>query len=139
MKQLLVDKDDLLYMVTALDKYNSKHRHTYGLDGAWDDEITSGELALEKVKQYLGETNNMTSGRDTYLSELGDQFTNVVCDQCGEWYRFDDKMRHAAYERILCYNANNGYTDILSGVMVDEYGYAGYDHYTHWMPLVFPR
>lgn len=82
----------------------------------------------------------MTSGRDAYFENMESAVNNdIIYDQCGEWYRFDDKMRHAAYERIVCYNANNGYTDVLNGTMVDEYGYAAYDHYTHWMPLIFPR
>lgn len=35
--------DDL---VSALEAYNRKHRRTYGLDGAWDEEITMAERAL---------------------------------------------------------------------------------------------
>ena len=38
-------------MLEALKAYNLKHRMTYGLDGAWDEEITKGEAAIVKGEQ----------------------------------------------------------------------------------------
>lgn len=81
----------------------------------------------------------MTSGRDEYLENLNTPI-NTVCDQCGEWYRFDDKMRHVAYQRIVCYNKHNGYCEVRISNRIDEFGYDDFDeNFTHWMPLVFPR
>lgn len=37
-------------MLEALKAYNLKHRMTYGLDGAWDEEITKGEAAIAKAE-----------------------------------------------------------------------------------------
>jgi hypothetical protein len=40
-------------LLEALRKFALKHRHTYGLDGAWDEEITIAENAIAKA---TGET-----------------------------------------------------------------------------------
>jgi len=36
-------------LLAALQKFALKHRHTYGLDGAWDEEITMAENAIAKA------------------------------------------------------------------------------------------
>ena len=36
-------------LLEALQKFALKHRHTYGLDGAWDEEITMAEKAIAKA------------------------------------------------------------------------------------------
>jgi hypothetical protein len=36
-------------LLEALKKFALKHRHTYGLDGAWDEEITMAEAAIAKA------------------------------------------------------------------------------------------
>jgi hypothetical protein len=36
-------------LLEALKKFALKHRHTYGLDGAWDEEITMAEKAIAKA------------------------------------------------------------------------------------------
>ena len=43
----------------------------------------------------------MTSGRDNYLENIDQSPNVVIIDQCGEWYKFDDKMRHAPYEHLV--------------------------------------
>jgi hypothetical protein len=48
--RLIAAAPDLL---EALRKFALKHRHTYGLDGAWDEEITTAEKAIAKA---TGET-----------------------------------------------------------------------------------
>ncbi len=44
--RLIAAAPDLL---KALQKFALKHRHTYGLDGAWDEEITMAEAAITKA------------------------------------------------------------------------------------------
>ena len=44
--RLIAAAPDLL---EALRKFALKHRHTYGLDGAWDEEITMAEKAIAKA------------------------------------------------------------------------------------------
>jgi hypothetical protein len=44
--RLMAAAPDLL---KALQKFALKHRHTYGLDGAWDEEITMAEAAITKA------------------------------------------------------------------------------------------
>ena len=44
--RLIAAAPDLL---KALQKFALKHRHTYGLDGAWDEEITMAENAIAKA------------------------------------------------------------------------------------------
>jgi hypothetical protein len=44
--RLIAAAPDLL---KALRRFASKHRHTYGLDGAWDEEITMAEAAIAKA------------------------------------------------------------------------------------------
>ena len=38
-------------LLKALQKFVLKHRHTYGLDGAWDEEITMAEKAIAKATE----------------------------------------------------------------------------------------
>ena len=80
----------------------------------------------------------MSSGRDVYLENNAEK-SIVIIDQPGEWYKFDDKMRHVSYSQILCYNAHNGDCRIKDGHYIDEYGYDFDDHFTHWTPIVFPQ
>jgi hypothetical protein len=45
---------DILQMaLDALEGLILKHRHTHGLDGAWDAEIVKGEMAAELLRQHL--------------------------------------------------------------------------------------
>lgn len=45
---------DILQMaLDALEGLIVKHRHTHGLDGAWDAEIVKGEMAAELLRQHL--------------------------------------------------------------------------------------
>lgn len=45
---------DILQMaVEALEGLIVKHRHTHGLDGAWDSELVKGEMAAELLRQHL--------------------------------------------------------------------------------------
>ena len=45
-------KDEALKLaLEALDFYGFKHRSKYGLDGAWDEEITKGEKAITAIKK----------------------------------------------------------------------------------------
>jgi len=45
---------DILQMaLDALEGLILKHRHTHGLDGAWDAEIVNGEMAAELLRQHL--------------------------------------------------------------------------------------
>ena len=46
--RLIAAAPDLL---EALRKFALKHRHTYGLDGAWDEEITTAEKAIAKATE----------------------------------------------------------------------------------------
>jgi len=46
--------NDILKMaLDALESLIVKHRHTHGLDGAWDDEIVKGEMAAKLLRQHL--------------------------------------------------------------------------------------
>jgi hypothetical protein len=46
--------DDILRMaLEALEGLILKHRHTHGLDGAWDSELVKGEMAAEVLRQHL--------------------------------------------------------------------------------------
>jgi hypothetical protein len=42
-------------LVDALETYGDKHRKTYLLEGAWDEEITKGDAAIEAGKQAIKE------------------------------------------------------------------------------------
>jgi len=45
---------DILQMAfEALEGLIVKHRHTHGLDGAWDSELVKGEMAAELLRQHL--------------------------------------------------------------------------------------
>jgi hypothetical protein len=37
----------------ALEMYGNRHRATYLLDGAWDEEITLGDKAITAIKEAL--------------------------------------------------------------------------------------
>jgi len=45
----------LKQMVEALETYGDKHRKTYLLEGAWDEEITKGDAAIQAGKQAIKE------------------------------------------------------------------------------------
>jgi hypothetical protein len=45
----------LKQMVEALETYGVKHRKTYLLEGAWDEEITKGDAAIKAGKQAIAE------------------------------------------------------------------------------------
>jgi hypothetical protein len=45
----------LKQMVDALQTYSDKHRKTYLLEGAWDEEITKGDAAIEAGKKAIKE------------------------------------------------------------------------------------
>jgi hypothetical protein len=50
---------DILQMaLDALEGLIVKHRHTHGLDGAWDTEIVKGEMAAELLRQHLNKENS---------------------------------------------------------------------------------
>ena len=40
-------------MVEALETYGDKHRKTYLLEGAWDEEITKGDAAIQAGKKAI--------------------------------------------------------------------------------------
>jgi hypothetical protein len=40
-------------LVDALETYGDKHRKTYLLEGAWDEEITKGDAAIQAGKQAI--------------------------------------------------------------------------------------
>jgi hypothetical protein len=40
-------------LVDALETYGDKHRKTYLLEGAWDEEITKGDVAIKAGKQAI--------------------------------------------------------------------------------------
>jgi hypothetical protein len=42
-------------LVDALETYGDKHRKTYLLEGAWDEEITKGDAAIQAGKQAIAE------------------------------------------------------------------------------------
>jgi hypothetical protein len=49
---------DILQMaLDALDGLIKKHRHTHGLDGAWDAEIVKSEMASELLRNHLSGEN----------------------------------------------------------------------------------
>jgi len=49
---------DILKMaLDALDGLIIKHRHTHGLDSAWDAEIVKGEMAAELLRNHLSGEN----------------------------------------------------------------------------------
>jgi hypothetical protein len=39
----------------ALEMYGNRHRATYLLDGAWDEEITLGDKAITAIKEALAQ------------------------------------------------------------------------------------
>jgi hypothetical protein len=45
--------DILQTALDALEGLIIKHRHTHGLDGAWDTELVKGEMAAELLRQHL--------------------------------------------------------------------------------------
>ena len=45
----------LKQLVDALETYGDKHRKTYLLEGAWDEEITKGDAAIQAGKQAIAE------------------------------------------------------------------------------------
>jgi hypothetical protein len=45
----------LKQLVDALQTYGDKHRKTYLLEGAWDEEITKGDAAIKAGKQAIAE------------------------------------------------------------------------------------
>jgi hypothetical protein len=42
-------------LVDALQTYGDKHRKTYLLEGAWDEEITKGDAAIQAGKKAIAE------------------------------------------------------------------------------------
>ena len=42
-------------LVDALETYGDKHRKTYLLEGAWDEEITKGDAAIQAGKKVIAE------------------------------------------------------------------------------------
>jgi hypothetical protein len=59
----------LKQMMDALETYGDKHRKTYLLEGAWDEEITKGDAAIQAGKQAI--------------KELESQERNF-CQRCGK-------------------------------------------------------
>lgn len=47
--------ETLKLALDALEAYGTKHANTYGLDGAWDKEITRGTLAVMAIREALAE------------------------------------------------------------------------------------
>jgi hypothetical protein len=45
----------LKQMVDALQTYSDKHRKTYLLEGAWDEEITKNDAAIQAEKKAIAE------------------------------------------------------------------------------------
>ena len=48
-------KHALELAMDALEKYGTKHRGVYGLSGAWDEEITTGDEAITAIREALAD------------------------------------------------------------------------------------
>jgi hypothetical protein len=49
-------REALKLALEALKRYGNRHRATYLLDGAWDEEITLGDKAITAIKEALAQT-----------------------------------------------------------------------------------
>jgi hypothetical protein len=61
-------------LVEALQTYSDKHRKTYLLEGAWDEEITKGDAAIQAGNQAIAELENQEPVA-TVTSETGADIT----------------------------------------------------------------
>jgi hypothetical protein len=48
----------------ALEMYGNRHRATYLLDGAWDEEITLGDKAITAIKEALAKEKALQALHD---------------------------------------------------------------------------
>jgi hypothetical protein len=51
----MIDKQLFKLSLDALELYGKRHRSTYLLDGAWDEEITMGDQAIAALKEALAQ------------------------------------------------------------------------------------
>jgi len=64
----------LKQLVEALQTYSDKHRKTYLLEGAWDEEITKGDAAIQAGKKAIAELESQEPVA-TVTSETGADIT----------------------------------------------------------------
>ena len=51
----MTDKEAMAMALEALEMYGNRHRATYLLEGAWDEEITLGDKAITALKEALAQ------------------------------------------------------------------------------------
>ena len=55
MSKMLIDEATVKLALEALEIYGKRHRATYLLGGAWDEEITLGDKAITALNEELSE------------------------------------------------------------------------------------
>jgi len=63
----------LKQLVDALQTYSDKHRKTYLLEGAWDEEITKGDAAIKAGKQAIAELESQEPVADDFFRMIADR------------------------------------------------------------------
>jgi hypothetical protein len=87
----MTDKETLKLALEALELYGNRHRATYLLDGAWDEEITVGDQAIAALKERLADPMRETQ-------RLGQEIEQEpVCPDC---------KAKVLYECVAC-SSNN--------------------------------
>jgi len=84
----------LKQMVEALETYGDKHRKTYLLEGAWDDEITKGDAAIQAGKKAIAELESQEPFDDlatelfvvAQVSPADDGFSETI-ERIESWLR----------------------------------------------------
>jgi hypothetical protein len=72
-------------LVDALQTYGDKHRKTYLLEGAWDEEITKGDAAIQAGKQTIAELESQEPVACQYCynsATLGAVYFDQNCVGC---------------------------------------------------------
>jgi len=83
----------LKQMVDALETYGDKHRKTYLLEGAWDEEITKGDAAIKAGKQAIAQLESqepMIAFNAEVIGYIAPQRTWVGLtddEHCDIWYK----------------------------------------------------
>ena len=100
----MTEKELLKMALGALQSYNTKHVNTYGLDGAWDEEITNGTKAITAIQDYFGDTQidteekcNLKDKSEDFAQPLKKSAINVPAlndDYLTKAYRLADELRN---------------------------------------------
>ena len=114
----------LKQMVEALETYGDKHRKTYLLEGAWDEEITKGDAAIQAGKQAIAELESQEPEAAPVAKNEGGKITWMIDDWPQNCLLYTHPPKSFTYEQVKAHirAASMSANDIVVGSDVTNDG-----------------